>query len=210
MITHLPPVREVIEPEPFAGPDHPMRRLTRDIAFGLATWDDDRAQSVAEIFDGLAATWTADRDAPTHVVPLADAIDRGGAAGGRCVELGSGTGLATPLLVERYGSAISVDLSLEMLRGSPGTLAPRVRADSAHLPLPDAAVDVLVLVNMLLFPDEVDRVLAPSGSLVWVNSIGDQTPIHLPAEQVAAALPGSWQGQASHAGTGTWAVLRRS
>jgi hypothetical protein len=57
-------------------------------------------------------------------------------------------------------------------------------------------------VNALLFPAEVDRVLAPEGSVVWVNSSGDQTPIHLRSEEVAAVLPGEWRGVASRAGQG--------
>lgn len=60
------------------------------------------------------------------------------------------------------------------------------------------------------FPAEVDRVLAPEGSVVWVNSRGDQTPIHLRSEEVAAVLPGEWRGIASRAGQGSWCVLSRA
>ena len=67
-----------------------------------------------------------------------------------------------------------------------------------------------MLVNALLFPAEVARVLAPGGALVWVNSLGDATPIHLSAADVAKALPGGWGGPASDAGWGTWCVLRRN
>jgi hypothetical protein len=44
---------------------------------------------------------------------------------------------------------------------------------------------------------------------VWVNSSGDQTPIHLAASDVEATLPGAWDGVASRAGAGLWAVFRR-
>jgi hypothetical protein len=54
------------------------------------------------------------------------------------------------------------------------------------------------------------RVLAPGGSLLWVNSLGDRTPIHLPAEDVEKALPGDWNGLAADAGWGTWCALRRA
>ncbi|MCU1496150.1 MAG: hypothetical protein JWM47_103, partial [Acidimicrobiales bacterium] len=53
-------------------------------------------------------------------------------------------------------------------------------------------------------------VLGADGVVVWVNSSGDQTPIYLPAEDVAAALPGGWTGVASGAGAGLWCVLRRA
>jgi hypothetical protein len=52
--------------------------------------------------------------------------------------------------------------------------------------------------------------LTSEGALVWVNTAGDRTPIHLTADDVEAALPGPWDGIASEAGWGTWAVLRRS
>jgi hypothetical protein len=78
------------------------------------------------------------------------------------------------------------------------------------LPLADGAAEAVVLVNCFLFPQEVDRVLAPDGVVVWVNSSGDQTPIHLPPSDVVAALPGRWQGVESEAGAGLWCVLRRS
>ena len=63
---------------------------------------------------------------------------------------------------------------------------------------------------MLLFPEEVDRVLARGGSLLWINTMADETPIHLSAEQVVAALPGEWHASASRAGTGSWCVVRRA
>ena len=84
-----------------------------------------------------------------------------------------------------------------------------LQADAAHLPLDDHAVTVAVLVNMLLFPWELDRVIAPGGVLVWLSSRGPATPIHLTPEQVAAAMPGRWGGMAGQHGTGIWTVLRR-
>jgi len=88
--------------------------------------------------------------------------------------------------------------------------SPRVQADSSRLPLADDTADVVLMINMILFPDEVDRILRPEGQVVWINTLGDQTPIHLPPDDVAAALPGEWVGVAARAGVGLWAVLRRS
>jgi hypothetical protein len=42
-----------------------------------------------------------------------------------------------------------------------------------------------------------------------VSSLGDRTPIYLPAEDVARALPGAWSGKAALAGWGSWCVLAR-
>ena len=92
---------------------------------------------------------------------------------------------------------------------SPADPGARVRADAARLPVPDNAACCVVLVNALLFPNEMARVLCPGGTLIWVSSLGDRTPIYLSAEDVAAALPGTWSGVSADAGWGCWCALRR-
>src|SRR5690606_13961517 len=98
---------------------------------------------------------------------------------------------------ERFDRVLAVDLAMAMLQRAAEAPGQRVRADCCELPVPDGSVDAVVLVNMLLFPAEVDRVLAPGGCVVWVNSSGESTPIHLRPEEVAAALPGDWAGVAA-------------
>ena len=190
------------------GSEHPMREVTREIAFG-GEWTAEMRVRVAGLFDDLADQWDGMRTADRYDT-LDDALDRGDVGDGRCVELGSGTGLGTARLAPRFGSVVAVDLSAGMLRHAPPELAHRVHGDSSELPVRSGAVDVLVLVNMLLFPSEVDRVLGADGALVWVNSYAEETPIHLPADDVVAALPGDWIGTASRSGSGTWCVLRRA
>ena len=114
------------------------------------------------------------------------------------------------MLHARAVDQVSVDISPGMLAHAPVDLAPKVRADSSRLPFRDHSFDAVLLINMLLFPGEVDRVLRRDGAVVWVNTRGDQTPIHLPPADVERALPGDWEGVSSRAGTGLWAVLRRS
>lgn len=201
----IPPAPD--RPE-LAGPDHPIRLVTREVAFE-GGWSKGRAAKLRELFDTLAPEWHT-RGGPERLEPLRDALERGGLGDGRCVEVGSGTGFATPLLAERFAPLVAVDLSLEMLRRAPADRGARVQADAAALPLAAAAVDCVALVNALLFPSEVERVLAPGGRVLWVNMLGDRTPIHLSADDVAAALPGAWSGVASEAGWGTWCVLRRA
>lgn len=188
--------------------DHPMRHVTRQVAFEPDGWTPARAAKVAALFDGLAPQWHT-RLTEGRVETVADALDRGGVTGTSCVELGSGTGFATASLAARFDVVVACDLSSAMLRLAP-PVAPRVQADAARLPLRDGVADVVTLVNMLLFPSEVDRVLAPGGAVVWVNSLGDRTPIHLPAPDVLAALGPGWTGVASGYGRGTWCVARRS
>lgn len=189
---------------------HPMREVTRQVAFDPDGWSPARRAKVAVLFDGLAADWHTKRLEPQRTAPLDDAYERGGVPpGGRCLEVGSGDGANTAFLAAHHDVVVAADLSLEMLRHAPPELGPRVAADAGSAPLRDGAADVVVLVNALLFPREMDRVLAPGGVLVWVNTAGDHTPIHLSADGVEAALPGPWDGLASEAGRGTWAVFRR-
>jgi SAM-dependent methyltransferase len=215
-ITELPPLEPTAAGKPSgAGVEHPMRKVTQQVAFEPGAWDAERRRKVRDLFDSMAAEWNA-RDGMERHEALGDALDRGLPAAGidapetrPCVELGSGTGLVTPDLAQRFSSVLALDLSFEMLRRAPDGMAARVQADSSQLPLRDGAAEVLVLANMLLFPEEVGRVLAPRGALVWVSSLGDRTPIYLSTEDVLAALPGAWRATASAAGWGTWCVAQR-
>jgi SAM-dependent methyltransferase len=191
--------------------DHPMRIMTRRAA-GLAPggWDAEARGHVEALFDELSGEWHT-RTSPQRTAVVVDTLDRGGVTRGRvAVELGSGIGNYSSLLAERFHTVGAVDLSLGMLRLAPAAPATRIQADAADLPFRAGCADAIVLVNALLFPAEVDRVLAPDGAVVWVNSSGDQTPIHLRSEEVAAVLPGEWRGVASRAGEASWCVLRRA
>ena len=190
--------------------DHPMRVMTRRAA-GLTgePWDDAARREVAAFFDALAPEWHT-RTSPERDAVFTDALTRGPVPGGAlALEVGSGIGAYSSLLAERFRDVLALEIAVEMLRLAPAGPAHRVLADAAVLPVADGAADAVVLVNAFLFPAEVDRVLAPAGRVVWVNSSGDKTPIHLQATEVAAALPGRWSGTSGRAGAGTWCVLHR-
>ena len=192
------------------GADHPMRVITRRIAIDRE-WTPDMQHEVRALFDQLAPEWDATRRTPERIACLDDAFDRTGydSSAARCLELGAGTGIFTEAISARCDHTTSVDLSHSMLVQAPSDAGGLVLVDGSVLPFADDAFDAVLMVNMLLFPSEVDRVLAPAGTVVWVNTRGDQTPIHLPAADVAAALPGTWRGTTARAGTGFWAVLQR-
>lgn len=209
-LTELPDDRGLQEPEPVGGPDHPMRNVTRQVAFE-AGWSPGRAKKVAELFDGLAAGWAERREDPVKLAPVIDGLERGGAdLDGRWLELGSGTGAGTLALSRLVDRVTATDLSAEMLANAPAELAPRVRSDAANLPFADDRFDGLLMVNMLLFPAEVDRVLAPGGTILWVNTLGDRTPIHLSGPDLLSALPGEWSGLTARSGSGFWAAVHRA
>lgn len=201
------------EPPEDIGTGHLMRDITELVATDAASWTPELAGRVAGFFDDRAQEWAAHRSERSDV--LIDALDRGVGRGtetltGPVVELGAGTGAGTRVLAEHADHVVAGDLAGAMLGHLPATLADRVQLDASALPFADRSIGTLVCVNMLLFADEVRRVLAPGGALVWVNSIGERTPIHLSADAVAAALGDGVTVTASRCGWGTWAVARCS
>lgn len=209
MLHRLDDHPDATDPEPFAGPDHPIRKLTRGVAFGKE-WTPAHAVRMANLFDGMAADWSTDHVDDTKAAPVRDVLARGEVPlDGAWLEVGSGTGAGARVLVGEVATLVCTDLSAEMLRHAPD-LAPRLRADAHRLPFAADSFDAVLLINMLLFPHEVDRVLRADGVVVWINTLGDQTPIHLPAADVLEALPGDWAGTTARAGTGFWLAARRS
>lgn len=220
MITELPPVvPPSSEPPEADGAAHPMRAVTAEAAFRENSWTSQRAKDVADFFGEMAPVWNQ-RVPPEELDGILDALERGGVPkGGCCIEVGAGTGHATRHLRYWCESVIAIDISEEMLHRLDPALAPRVLADGSRLPFPDGAADVIALANMFLFPAEVVRLLAPGGRVIWYNGIGEQTPIHLSAEEIIQALnkypaPSSseaaWQATASRWGHATWCVLERT
>jgi len=191
-----------------------MRIATRRAA-GLDErgWTGELRSQVEDYFDGIAGEWHT-RITPQRTAVVTDALSRGLDAlevpDGPAVEVGSGIGTYSSLLVERFATVVAIDLSLAMLKLAPIGPALRVQADGARLPLRNASAAAVVLINAFLFPAEVDRVLSPSDALVWVNSSGEQTPIYLSVDDLVARLPGEWTGTSSRAGEGHWCVLRRA
>ncbi|MEE8599492.1 methyltransferase domain-containing protein [Euzebya tangerina] len=215
-ITWLEPIdpQDVDAEVTLAGRRHPMRMVTMAAAAEVGAWSGDTPRQVEATFDALAGEWHT-RHSPGRTAALGDALDRGvltedwTASGDVWLELGAGDGAASATIAARAPRLVAIELSARMLAESPDDGVMRVRADAAALPLDDHAASCVVLMNMLLFPTELDRVLAPDGRLLWLSSRGPATPIYLSAEQVAAALPGRWGGVAGQHGTAHWAVLSR-
>jgi SAM-dependent methyltransferase len=211
LITELP-AREIPghESSGLGNDEHPMRVVTRQVA-GLASgeWTPELRDRVSGIFDMLADEWVM-RSSPERAQVVADALERCGDLHGVALEVGAGNGAYTAMIAEHVDAVAAIELSPEMLARMPAEPGLRMRADASQLPFADGAADAVVLINMFLFPNEVERVLAPDGVVVWVNSSGDQTPIHLPPSEVAAALPGEWDGVMARAGVGLWCALRRA
>jgi ubiquinone/menaquinone biosynthesis C-methylase UbiE len=90
---------------------------------------------------------------------------------------------------------VGVDLSPEMIEHAnellPDQTAARVRfqvGDASALPFADASFDLVVLVNMIPFFEELGRVTAPGGCIVFAFSFGSETPIYVTPETLRARL----------------------
>ncbi|MCX6525253.1 MAG: class I SAM-dependent methyltransferase [Actinobacteria bacterium] len=218
-VHYLPALLEAVgEPPEDIGSSHPMRKVTEDVADDPRSWTPAIAKQVAGFFDEMAAGWAASGNRARGQVVLEDLLTRSELPSGLLVELGAGTGSGTVLLQQHFEHVLAGDLSAEMLKRLPEELASRLQLDSSALPFATGSVTAVACVNMMLFADEVVRVLTSDGVLIWVNSIGERTPIYLSADRIAQALAvqvadselgGSFEVTASTAHWGTWAVARR-
>jgi SAM-dependent methyltransferase len=147
-------------------------------------------------FDTLASGWD-DRIGPEGLVPLGAALDTLQEAPRRVLDLGTGTGKAAGVVARRFPAAevVGVDLSPEMIQHAnellPDELAGQVRfqvGDATALPLEDGSFDLVVLMNMIPFFEELARVTAPGGHALFAFSFGAETPIYVPAETLRARL----------------------
>jgi SAM-dependent methyltransferase len=176
------------------------------------SWSAERAAGVVRRYGELAHEWESERG-NYRPVPLADALERGGPLpAGRCVEVGCGTGLLTPLLTAVWSQLVCLDLTRAMIERS--TARWRLLADASRLPLRSGTAAAVVLADVPLFAAEVDRVLAPGGVVIWSNALGADAPHHVPVPTVVAALHTAtgtpWSAVTADAGWGLWATLRRA
>lgn len=171
-------------------------------------------------FNRIAPVWDEMRT-PEAFASLEAALDSIDTPPKRALDLGTGTGRAAFILARRYPNAevVGADLAAEMLAEArdrtPPELVDRVRfeeADAERLPYPDASFDLVTLANMIPFFDELARVTAPGGALVFSFSVGPETPIYVPSEVLRREL--GKRGFADFAdfaaGSGTALLARKS
>jgi ubiquinone/menaquinone biosynthesis C-methylase UbiE len=147
-------------------------------------------------FDRLAPAWTGMRSADAFAA-LEHALDSLTEPPRRALDLGTGTGLAAFAVARRFPEAevVGVDLADRMVAeardATPPELADRVAfqtGDADHLAFGDDSFELATLANMIPFFDELARVVAPGGHVVFSFSSGPQTPIWVPPDRLRREL----------------------
>jgi ubiquinone/menaquinone biosynthesis C-methylase UbiE len=147
------------------------------------------------LFDEIAPTWET-RIGPHHLTAMALALDELPPPR-EVLDLGTGTGVAAYTLAHRYPDAdvVGVDLSPAMIAEAQAKLPPELTArvrfevgDASALPFADGAFDLVTLSNMIPFFDELVRVTAPDGAIVFSFSRGSETPIYVAPDRLRKEL----------------------
>jgi SAM-dependent methyltransferase len=147
-------------------------------------------------FNRIAPRWDEMRS-PEAFASLEAALDALDTSPKRALDLGTGTGRAAFLLARRYPDAevVGVDLAGDMLaearKLTPPEFADRVRferADAERLSYRDGSFDLVSLANMIPFFEELGRITAPGGSVVFSFSAGPETPIYVPPDVLRVRL----------------------
>ena len=169
-------------------------------------------------FEHLAPVWDK-RRGPETLIPLGAALDRLDTAPQRILDLGTGTGAAARVIARRFPEAevVGVDLAPKMIEEArallPAELAGRVRfevGDASSLEFEPGAFDLVVLLNMIPFFEELARVTAPGGTVIFAFSSGPETPIYVRTEKLRERLEplGFEAFEEVAAGPGTAVIVR--
>ena len=148
-------------------------------------------------FDRLAPQWDSLRSSDTAYAPYEAALERVEPPPRRALDLGTGTGGAALAIARRFPEVqvVGADLAERMIEQARHNLTDDVRgrvrfevADASKLPYEDGSFDLVGLSNMIPFFDELARVLAPGGWVVFAFSGGAGTPIYVPPERLREEL----------------------
>jgi SAM-dependent methyltransferase len=210
--------------QPQSGPGPVRRAVGRAINNAVvrvpALWPLLR-RPVTRFFDSIATGWDEriQPERPERRAPLEAALEGVGRPPGRVLEIGTGTGAGAFILADRFPEAeiLGIDISPKMIERARAKLAersvPRVRfavADAAQLPEGET-YDLIAMLNMPPFFDQVAKLLAPGGHVVHVSSLGARTPFYTPTAtlQKQFARRGVRPVKAGVAGEGTFYLGER-
>ena len=151
---------------------------------------------VRKQFDAIAPRWDSFR-MEDSLAPFEAALAEVDPEPSQALDLGTGTGIGAQIIARRFPHVcvVGVDLADRMLaearRKTPEDLRDRVafeRGDASKLPFADGAFELVTHANMIPFFDELVRVLAPGGQVLFAFSGGASTPIYVPFEKLRTEL----------------------
>ncbi|MFI6941174.1 class I SAM-dependent methyltransferase [Streptomyces sp. NPDC050418] len=130
------------------------------------------------------------------------------------VEVCCGTGEATSEVRARFTKVVACDVNLAMLRGR-DTGAPQdgvvwIAADVRSLPFADRSVPLMVALNGVFNPEEIERVIVPGGQVLWCTSFREGTPLYVSPGEMGDRLGSGWTGRTGLSGFGQWTLLTRT
>jgi ubiquinone/menaquinone biosynthesis C-methylase UbiE len=173
---------------------HPARLLTR-LEVAVPAVRPLTRRVLRRQFDLLAGRWDTIRgDFPDSRAILTAALDELAPRPRRMLDVGTGTGQAALVLLERFAEAelVGLDASPQMVDRAQAKLgsdrARFVVADGNAMPFADGAFDLAVAMLVQPFAAELHRVLAVGGLALHVYPVGDRTPIWFPQDRLAREL----------------------
>jgi SAM-dependent methyltransferase len=183
-----------VEPTAQRKPPGPVARtigklITRAAAYAPWTWRLLRTP-VRRFFDRLAPGWDArvGGDTEARLAPLGAALAHMEQEPRRALDIGTGTGTGALFIASRYPGAdvLGIDLSEAMI--SEAKEKARRRGSSARFEVADIATfdppepyDLVLMMNMPPFFEQVSALVAPGGYVVAIASRGAGTPFYTPA-----------------------------
>jgi SAM-dependent methyltransferase len=171
-------------------------RLATDVAVRRPTLWRLFRRPIQRQFDALAPRWH-ERIGPDHLASYEAALAALGEPPRQALDLGTGHGEGALAIARRFPEAqvVGVDLSPAMLaearRRMPSDLVGCVRfeqGDASALAFDDGRFDLVAHLNMIPFFDELARVTAAKGYVLFSFARGAATPIYVPPERLRSEL----------------------